>query len=111
MAKQPGKNSDKQVKRAPAPVNQVQPFLFERKNYLFLLLGLGIMAIGFLLMLGGSQPPNQFDFNVVYSFRRTTLSTIFVTIGFLVVLYSIFVKTTVAVKPPVFIKTAESEKQ
>jgi hypothetical protein len=96
MAKQQGKNSDKQVKRPPAPVHAVQPFLFERKNYMFLLLGLGIMAIGFLLMLGGSQPPTQFDPNVVYSFRRTTLSTIFVTIGFLVVLYSIFVKPSVS---------------
>ena len=96
MAKQQGKNSDKQAKRPSAPVRQVQPFLFEKKNYLFLLLGLGVMAIGFLLMLGGSQPPTQFDPNVVYSFRRTTLSTVFVTIGFLVVLYSIFVKSPVS---------------
>ena len=96
MAKQQVKNSDKQVKRPPAPAHQVQPFLFEKKNYLFLLLGLGVMAIGFLLMLGGSQPPTQFDTNVVYSFRRTTLSTSFVTIGFIVVLYSIFVKSTVS---------------
>ena len=96
MAKQQVKNPDKQVKKAPAPAQQVQPFLFERKNYLFLLLGLGVMAIGFLLMLGGSQPPSQFDPNVVYSFRRTTLSTIFVMIGLLVVLYSIFAKSTVS---------------
>ena len=111
MAKQQVKSSDKQVKKTAAPAHQAQPFLFERKNYLFLLLGLGVMAIGFLLMLGGSQPPTQFDPDVVYSFRRTTLSTIFVTIGFLIVLYSIVVKTPVIVKPPVFIKTAVSEEK
>lgn len=59
---------------------------------MFLFIGLAILAIGFLLMTGGAQPPTQFDPDVVYNFRRTTLSTIFVTIGLLVVLYSIFVK-------------------
>ena len=54
--------------------------------------GLALLAVGFLLMTGGSQPPDQFDTSVVYSFRRTTLSTIVVTVGFIVVLYSIFIK-------------------
>ena len=93
MAKQPVKTTDKQTKK---PVVVLQPaavfFLFSRKNYIFLFIGLAVLAVGFLLMTGGSQPPTQFDPNVVYSFRRTTLSTIFVIIGFLVVLYSIFQK-------------------
>lgn len=96
MAKQQVKNSDKQVKRPATPVSQVQPFLFEKKNYMFLLLGLGVIAIGFLLMMGGSQPPTQFDPNVVYSFRRITLSTIFVALGLVIVLYSIFAKPVVS---------------
>ena len=97
MAKQPAKGNEKQVKKTPAATQNAGPqFLFGKRNYMFLFLGIAILAIGFLLMTGGSQPPNQFDPNVVYSFRRTTLSTIFVTLGFLVVLYSIFVKHTVA---------------
>jgi len=93
MAKQPAKTNEKQVKKSAAQVQNVSSqFLFGKRNYMFLFIGLAILAIGFLLMTGGSQPPNQFDPDVVYSFRRTTLSTIFVTIGFLVVLYSIFVK-------------------
>jgi hypothetical protein len=97
MAKQPEKSNEKQVKKFVfIPPKPTTLFIFGKRNYMFLFIGLGILAIGFLLMTGGSQPPTQFDPNVVYSFRRTTLSTIFVTIGLLVVLYSIFVKHTVA---------------
>jgi Protein of unknown function (DUF3098) len=95
MAKQPAKGNEKQVKKTATTTQNAEPqFLFGKRNYMFLFLGIAILAIGFLLMTGGAQPPTQFDPNVVYSFRRTTLSTIFVTLGFLVVLYSIFVKHT-----------------
>src|SRR5882724_6687578 len=96
MAKQPEKTTEKQTKKSAPSQNTGPQFLFGKRNYMFLLIGLAILAIGFLMMTGGAQPPNQFDQSVVYSFRRTTLSTIFVTIGFLVVLYSIFVKHTIA---------------
>ena len=93
MAKQPAKTSEKQVKKtAPVSPAATRQFIFDRRNFMFLLIGLAVVTIGFLLMIGGAQPPTQFDPNVVYSFRRTTLSTIFVTLGFLVVLYSIFAK-------------------
>ena len=93
MAKQPVKNSQKQVNK-PVAANQIAPsqFVFGRRNYMVMIIGLTVMATGFLLMIGGSQSPDQFDTSIVYSFRRSTLSTIFVTIGLLVVLYSIFLK-------------------
>lgn len=71
------------------------PFLFSRENYLILGAGLVLMAIGFLLMSGGQQRPDQWDPNVIYSFRRITLSTIVVLLGFCVVFYSIFRKPKV----------------
>jgi hypothetical protein len=93
MAKQKTKAESKQIQQKVASnVKQTQPFLFSRENYLILGLGLALIAIGFLLMTGGQQPPNQFDPNVIYSFRRTTLSTIFVLLGFGVVMASIFWK-------------------
>jgi hypothetical protein len=94
MAKQEAKTTEKQVKRPATSSQNAEQFLFGKRNYMFLFIGLAILIIGFLLMTGGAQPPDQFDPNVVYSFRRTTLSTIFVTLGLLVVLYSIFVKHT-----------------
>ena len=54
--------------------------------------GILLLALGFMLMTGGSQSPDQFDPEVVYSFRRVTLSTIVVMLGFAVVLVSIFWK-------------------
>ena len=54
--------------------------------------GILLLALGFILMTGGSQSPDQFDPEVVYSFRRVTLSTIVVMLGFAVVLVSIFWK-------------------
>jgi len=92
MSKQQVK-SDKQVKKsAPGSIVQERKFLFERRNYMILLAGIALLALGFLLMSGGQQPPNQFDPKVIYGFRNTTLSSFVVVIGFLVVLYSIFAK-------------------
>jgi uncharacterized membrane protein len=92
MSKQQGK-SDKQAKKTPsAPAVPERKFLFERRNYMILLAGLGLLVIGFLLMTGGQQPPDQFDPKVIYGFRNTTLSSFVVVIGFIVVLYSIFAK-------------------
>jgi len=97
MAKQQNK-SEKQVKKQ-APSSPPVNFLFEKRNYVILLIGIGLLAVGFLLMTGGAQPPDKFDPSVIYSFRRTTLSSLVVVIGFLVVLYSIFAKHKEESKP------------
>lgn len=86
----PDKNSAKKTIVAPSPSSN--PFIFSRRNYFILLAGIGLLAIGFLLMMGGHQPPDQFDESEIYSFRRTTLSSITVVIGLIIVLYSIFAK-------------------
>lgn len=93
MSKQQPK-PEKPVKKttASAPSGTQAMFLFERRNYLFLLGGIALLVIGFLLMSGGAQPPSQFDPKVIYGFRVTTLSSIVVVAGFLVVLYSIFAR-------------------
>jgi hypothetical protein len=94
MAKQKStvlEKSPQQKQVVPSP-KQVHPFLFTRENYLIMGAGLALLAIGFLLMTGGQQPPDQFDPDVVYSFRRITLSTIVVILGFAVVGFSIFWK-------------------
>lgn len=52
------------------------------KNYIFMLIGLGIIIIGFVLMGGGgSDDPNVFDYSM-FSFRRITLAPIVVLAGF-----------------------------
>ena len=94
MAKQKTKAETKQS-QPKTQAEQLKPgqyILFSRENYLILFAGLALLGIGFLLMSGGQQPPDQFDPNVIYSFRRITLSTIFVLVGFGVIMVSIFWK-------------------
>ena len=63
-----------------------------RKNYLFMLIGLGIIILGFILMSGGgSDDPNVFDYSM-FSFRRITLAPVVVLAGFGFELFAIMKK-------------------
>lgn len=66
-----------------------QEFLFEKVNYMILLIGLVVIAVGFLLMSGGgSDDPNVFN-PEVFNFRRIRLAPTVVLIGFGITIYSI----------------------
>lgn len=66
-------------------------FLFEAINYKILLIGLVVIALGFILMSGGgSEDPNVFKENELFSFRRIRLAPTIVLAGFGVVIFSIF---------------------
>jgi len=73
--------------------NEQKPdFLFDQINYKFLLIGIAVIAIGFILMSGGgSNDPNVFNEDV-FSFRRIRLAPTVVLIGFGITIYSIFKK-------------------
>lgn len=67
-------------------------FLFERRNYIFMILGLLIIALGFILMSGGgSDDPNFFN-EGMYNFRRIRLAPTLVLIGFGIEVYAILLK-------------------
>jgi len=64
-------------------------FIFGKKNYKFMLIGLGVIALGFLLMAGGgSNDPNVFNPDI-YSWRRIRLAPALVLIGFGIEVYAI----------------------
>ena len=70
--------------------DQKPEFLFENVNYKFLLIGIGVIALGFFLMSGGgSDDPKVFN-EAVFSFRRIRLAPTVVLIGFGITIYSIF---------------------
>lgn len=74
-------------------VQQKQEFLFDTVNYKILLIGIGVIALGFILMSGGgSDNPNVFNEDV-FSFRRIRLAPTTVLIGFGITIYSIFKKS------------------
>ena len=66
-----------------------QEFLFEKVNYKILLIGIAVIALGFILMSGGgSEDPNVFN-EEVFSFRRIRLAPTTVLIGFGITIYAI----------------------
>jgi hypothetical protein len=72
---------------------QKQEFLFDDINYKILLIGIGVIVLGFILMSGGgSDNPNVFNEDV-FSFRRIRLAPTTVLIGFGITIYSIFKKS------------------
>lgn len=68
---------------------------FTRLNYRLLLIGLGIVVLGYILMAGGgSGDPNVFDESEIFSARRITVAPIVCLIGYLFVVYAIMKKPT-----------------
>lgn len=71
--------------------------LFNKSNYMFMIAGVVIILVGFLLMSGGGYALNEnfvqpeFD-ESIYSFRRITLAPIVIFIGFMVEIYAIMKK-------------------
>jgi hypothetical protein len=64
-------------------------FPFERRNYLFFLLGIALLVVGYLLMSGGGvEDPNEFS-EAIFSTRRITLAPLTVMAGYGVIFYSI----------------------
>jgi len=67
-------------------------FPIPKKSYAYIVIGLGIVVLGFLLMMGGgSDDPNIFD-ESIFSFRRVTLAPLVVLAGFCFVGWSIMRK-------------------
>ncbi|WP_299366098.1 DUF3098 domain-containing protein [Winogradskyella sp.] len=64
-------------------------FIFGKKNYKFMLIGLACIVIGFILMTGGgSDDPNVWNPDV-FSWRRIRLAPTLVLIGFGIQVYAI----------------------
>ena len=65
--------------------------LFDRENLLWMLIGLAVMAVGFLLMAGGrSDDPNVFKPDEVYGVRRITIAPIIILAGLVIEIVAIF---------------------
>jgi hypothetical protein len=78
----------------PAPATSTgTPGLFTRENYKWMIIGVVVMALGFILMSGGkSTDPTVFSDDQVYSFRRITLAPILILIGLGIEVFAIFRK-------------------
>lgn len=72
---------------------QKQEFLFDSINYKILLIGITVIALGFILMSGGGSDNPKIFSEDVFSFRRIRLAPTTVLIGFGITIYSIFKKS------------------
>ena len=67
--------------------------LFGKENYTWMLVGLAVMTLGFILMAGGkSSDPNVFKDSDVYSTTRITIAPILIIAGLLVEIFAIMKK-------------------
>jgi len=79
-----GKKHQKPANRPPQ-----REFIFQKKNYMFLFIGLALIALGFILMSGGgSDDPNVFN-EEIFNFRRIRLAPTLVLIGLGIEIYAI----------------------
>ena len=72
---------------------EAQAFLFDKENYMWMLGGVALILLGFVLMAGGKSPdPHQFNYDEIYSFRRITLAPLVLLLGFGIEIYAIMKK-------------------
>jgi hypothetical protein len=66
-----------------------ETFLFGKRNYIIMLIGVIVIGLGFILMAGGgSEDPAVFN-EEIYSFRRIRLAPTLVLIGLVIEIYAI----------------------
>jgi Protein of unknown function (DUF3098) len=68
---------------------QKHEFLFEKINYKILLIGIAVIALGFILMSGGGSEDPKVYSDAIFNFRRIRLAPTTVLIGFGITIYAI----------------------
>ncbi len=68
-------------------------FSFQKENYKFLLIGLAVNILGFILMIGGgTDDPAKFDGDALFSPMRITIAPILIVAGYVIIMYGIMRK-------------------
>ena len=67
--------------------------LFEKQNLVWMLFGVVVIVLGFVLMAGGkSEDPNVFNEAEVYSTTRITIAPLLIVAGLVIEIYAIMKK-------------------
>ena len=72
--------------------------MFSKENYIWMLVGLLVIALGMFLMSGGrsNTDPTVFNKEAVYSSTRITVAPIMILAGLVLEIYAIFKKPKAA---------------
>ena len=65
---------------------------FGKQNYIIVIIGIALIALGFILMIGGGSTDPDFFNEKMFNFQRLTLAPILVLAGFVVEIVAIFWK-------------------
>ena len=88
------KNKGPQIKQTSNKVTSPPDLLFDKVNYMYIIGGILLMVIGFVLMSGGSMPDsNTWDDSLIYGPRRTVIAPMFILAGLIVQVLAIFKKS------------------
>ncbi len=69
-------------------------FAFHKENYKFLFIGLILLALGFILMIGGgSDNPDVFS-NAIFDTQRLTIAPLLLIAGFAVEIWAVLKRPT-----------------
>jgi hypothetical protein len=68
-------------------------FVFGKRNYIFMLAGLAIMAIGYLCLIGGgTDDPNVFN-DAIFSTRRMVVAPLLIVAGLVIEVFAIMIRS------------------
>lgn len=76
------------MRKKPSP-QPGREFIFQKKNYLFMFIGIACMALGFILMSGGGTDNPEVFNPEIYNFRRIRLAPTLVLLGLGIEVYAI----------------------
>lgn len=78
------KNKKASIKSEPKRPSYRTEFVFGKNNYRLMMIGLAVIALGFVLMYGGKEN--------IYSTMRITIAPIVVIAGFVIEVFAALVK-------------------
>ena len=87
------KKSEKLAEKKATSVSEKElQFAFGKENYRLMLIGLGVLALGFILMVGGgTNDPYVFN-DAMFNFQRLTLAPLLLLAGYIIEIYAIMKK-------------------
>jgi hypothetical protein len=84
--------SSRKSSKENTPKKDVE-MVFKKDNFLWMGVGIALIALGMILMLGGAMPsPDVWDDSIIYSWRRTVLAPAVILAGLGMQVYAIFKK-------------------
>jgi len=93
MATQKKSNQTTNYKTTITPVKPKFDFAFEKINYIWMLIGIALLALGYILLVGGgAKSPDEFNYSL-FDTRRLVIAPILMVGGIVVEIYAILLKS------------------